>query len=270
MIGIFEKSAFKSKLFACFLAFHSCSATGRTSAADDVEFKLQFLNEEEEEVNPRLDLSYILSKCPDDSNGSVFVRLRSGRSFAVPVDLISIFKQEIVEPAEIQANNVAPPGCKDNPFYVKLINLVIKSREFGGYTVILSDSPGVLMLYNSTARGFERLCRKYPSNKKIMKGITACYGPGEGNRSAAYYRTDPVVHGSNLKPIYWSCPAAMHKDGARLYCTVWYMYDEYFGVRYRYHETNITPDKFIKFDRYIQSQVRSIRYPEIDMTKPRD
>ena len=268
MIGIFEKAASKSKLFACFLALHACFATGSALAADNVEFKLQFLNEEE--VNPRLDLSYILSKCPDGSSESAFVRLRSGRAFAVPLDRISIFKQEIVEPAEIQANNVAPPGCKDNPFYVKLINLRIKSREFGDYIVILSDSPGILILYKSTARGFEHLCRKYPSNKKIMKGITACYGPGEGNRSAAYYRTDAAIHGSNLNPIYSSCPAAMHKDGARLYCTVWYMYDDFFGVRYRYHETNITPDKFIKFDQSIQSQVSSVRYPEIDVTKKRD
>lgn len=269
MIGIFERAASKSKLFACFWAFHACFATESVVAADDVEFKLRFLNEEKE-VNPKLDLSYVLRKCSDDNNGSVFVRFRSGRAFAVPIDRISIFKQEIVEPAEIQASNVTPPGCKDNPFYVKLINLGIKNGEFGNRAVILSDSPGILVLYNSTAREFERLCRKYPSNKKIMKGITACYGPGEGNSSVAYYRTDAAVHGSNLNPIYSRCPGAMHKDGARLYCTVWYMYDEYFGVRYRYHETNITPDKFIKFDRYIQSQVRSIRYPEIDMTKPRD
>lgn len=269
MIGTVEKYITRLSLFAFCLALHACFATGSTLAADDVEFKLQFLNEEEE-VNPRLDLSYILSKCSDCSNGSVFVRLRSGRAFAVPLDRISIFKQLLVEPTERPANVLASPGCKSNPFYLKLISLDIKSQEFGDREVILSSSPGILTLYNSTARRFELICEKYPAKKKIMKGITACYGPGEGNRSVAYYRTDVAVHGSNLKPIYWRCPAAMHKDGARLYCTVWYMYDEYFGVRYRYHETNITPDKFIEFDRYIQSQVRSIRYPEIDMTKTRD
>lgn len=176
MIVIFERAALKSKLFACFLAFHSCFATASALAADNFEFKLQFLNEEKE-VNPRLDLSYILSKCPDGSNESVFVRLRSGRAFAVPLDRISIFKQLLVEPTERPANVLASPGCKSNPFYLKLISLDIKSQKFGDREVILSSSPGILTLYNSTARRFERLCRKYPSNKKIMKGITACYGP---------------------------------------------------------------------------------------------
>ncbi len=268
MIGTFGKYVSILSLFAFCLALLSCLTTDNVETVDGN--KSQLPTQKQKELNSKLDLSYILSKCSDDNNGSVFVRFRSGRAFAAPIDRISIFKQEIVEPTVIPANTSTPLGCKNNPIYVKLINLIIKSAEFGDRTVILSDSPGILILYNSTARGFGRLCRKYPSNKKIMKGITACYGPGEGNRSAAYYRTDVAVHGSNLKPIYWSCPAAMHEDGARLHCTVWYMYDEYFGVRYRYHETNITPDKFIEFDKYIQSQVRSIRYPEIDMTKPRD